>query len=49
MLDIMYEAPSNSAMKSIEITQDLIEKRSSASIIQLLNKDKKPKLESEIA
>ncbi|MBC7474883.1 MAG: ATP-dependent Clp protease ATP-binding subunit ClpX [Candidatus Sericytochromatia bacterium] len=49
MLDIMYEAPSNNTIKSVEITQDLIEKRSSASIIQLLDKEKKPKLESEIA
>lgn len=40
MLDIMYEAPSNSAMKNIEITEEHIEKRSSTSIIQLLTKDK---------
>lgn len=40
MLDIMYEAPSNSAMKNIEITQEHIEKRSSTSIIQLLAKEK---------
>jgi ATP-dependent Clp protease ATP-binding subunit ClpX len=49
MLDIMYEAPSNSSMKHIEITKDLIEKRSSASIIQLLGKEKKSKPEVEIA
>lgn len=50
MLDIMYEAPSNNEMKSIEITKELIEKRSSASIIQLLDKDNKSShLESEIA
>jgi ATP-dependent Clp protease ATP-binding subunit ClpX len=49
MLDIMYEAPSNSSMKHIEITKDLIEKRSSASIIQLLSKEKKAKPEVEIA
>ena len=40
MLDIMYEAPSNSSMKKIEITKEHIEKRSSASIVQLLSKDK---------
>ncbi|MFN8576227.1 MAG: ATP-dependent Clp protease ATP-binding subunit ClpX [Candidatus Sericytochromatia bacterium] len=40
MLDIMYEAPSNNAMKNIEITQEHIEKRSSKSILQLLAKDK---------
>ena len=49
MLDIMYEAPSNNSMKSIEITKELIEKRSSTSIIQLLVKDKKTKPEVEIA
>ncbi|MFN4151883.1 MAG: AAA family ATPase, partial [Candidatus Sericytochromatia bacterium] len=41
MLDIMYEAPSNPAMKQIEITGDMIEKRtSSASVVQMLEKDK---------
>lgn len=41
MLDIMYEAPSNPAMKQIEITGDMIEKRtSSASVVQMLEKEK---------
>jgi len=35
MLDIMYEIPSNSSIKKVEITKELIEKRSTASIIQL--------------
>ena len=39
MLDLMYEAPSSNFSK-IEITKEHIEKRSSASIVQLLSKDK---------
>ncbi len=40
MLDIMYEAPSNNSMKKIEITKEHIEKRSSASIVQIVSKEK---------
>ncbi|RYX99779.1 ATP-dependent Clp protease ATP-binding subunit ClpX [bacterium] len=48
MLDIMYEAPSNSSIKKIEITKEHIEKRSSSSIIQLLTKEKTHDKDQEI-
>jgi ATP-dependent Clp protease ATP-binding subunit ClpX len=49
MLDIMYEAPSNNSIKHIEITKEIIEKRTSTPVIQLLQKDKKSRPEGEIA
>jgi len=42
MLDIMYEIPSNNSIKKVEITKELIEKRSTASIIQLQKEKNSP-------
>lgn len=44
MLDIMYEVPSRTDIKNCHITKDLIDKRSSAELIQMPNK-----LKGEIA
>jgi ATP-dependent Clp protease ATP-binding subunit ClpX len=44
MLDIMYEVPSRSDIKVCRITKDLVEKRSSAELLQLPTK-----LKGEIA
>src|SRR5262249_48193718 len=45
MLDIMYEVPSRSDIKVCHITQELVEKRSTAELLQL----PKAKLKGEIA
>jgi ATP-dependent Clp protease ATP-binding subunit ClpX len=41
MLDIMYEVPSRTDIQSVSITKDMVEKKSSADVVQL--PDKKPK------
>jgi ATP-dependent Clp protease ATP-binding subunit ClpX len=41
MLDIMYEVPSRNDIETINITRDMVEKKSSAEIVQM--PDKKPK------
>lgn len=41
MLDIMYEVPSRTDIKTINITQDMVEKKTTAEIVQM--PDKKPK------
>ncbi|MCC6978567.1 MAG: ATP-dependent protease ATP-binding subunit ClpX [Candidatus Melainabacteria bacterium] len=40
MLDIMYEVPSRSDIKTVHITKELVEKRSTAELLQLPNKTK---------
>jgi len=45
MLDIMYEVPSRNDIKVCHITQELVEKRSTAELLQL----PKAKLKGEIA
>ncbi|PZM82730.1 MAG: ATP-dependent Clp protease ATP-binding subunit ClpX [Candidatus Melainabacteria bacterium] len=40
MLDIMYEVPSRSDIKAVHITKELVEKRSTAELLQLPNKTK---------
>ena len=47
MIDIMYEAPSDPAMKSIEITQEMVENRKSNQIINLNKKETETKAEKE--
>lgn len=45
MLDIMYEVPSRTDIKAVHITKDLVDKRSTAELLQL----PKAKLKGEIA
>ncbi len=45
MLDVMYEVPSRSDIKVCHITKDLVQKRSTAELLQL----PKAKLKGEIA
>lgn len=40
MLDIMYEVPSRNDIKTVHITKELVEKRSTAELLQLPNKTK---------
>ena len=40
MLDIMYEVPSRNDIKTVHITKDLVEKRSTAELLQLPSKTK---------
>jgi len=40
MLDIMYEVPSRSDIKTVHITKELVEKRSTAELLQLPSKTK---------
>jgi ATP-dependent Clp protease ATP-binding subunit ClpX len=40
MLDIMYEVPSRNDIKAVHITKELVEKRSTAELLQLPNKTK---------
>lgn len=47
MLDVMYEVPSRDDVKICHITKDLVQKRSSAELLQLPTKDSK--LKGEIA
>jgi len=47
MIDIMYEAPSDPAMKSIEITQEMVENRKANQIINLNKKETETKVEKE--
>lgn len=43
MLDVMYEVPSREDVKTCEITKELVQKRSSAELLQLPTKEAKPK------
>ena len=43
MLDVMYEVPSRDDVKTCHITKDLVQKRSSAELLQLPTKESKPK------
>jgi ATP-dependent Clp protease ATP-binding subunit ClpX len=45
MLDIMYEVPSRTDIKVIDITKELVDKRSTSELLQLPS----PKLKGEIA
>ena len=47
MLDVMYEVPSRDDVKTCHITKELVQKRSSAELLQLPTKDSK--LKGEIA
>lgn len=43
MLDVMYEVPSRDDVKTCHITKDLVQKRSTAELLQLPTKEAKPK------
>lgn len=48
MIDLMYEAPSDSSITNIEITKEMVENRKTAPVLQFLKKEKELKLEKDI-
>lgn len=48
MIDIMYEAPSDSSIKNIEITKEMVENRKTAPVLQFLKKEKEKEKELKL-
>lgn len=48
MIDLMYEAPSDSSIKNIEITKEMVENRKTAPVLQFLKKEKEKEKELKL-
>lgn len=48
MIDLMYEAPSDSSITNIEITKEMVENRKTAPVLQFLKKEKEKEKELKL-